>query len=1267
MVDKIKIFSYNVNGMVNDLKRRKIYGLLRLHKADIILLQETHCTESTARFWKSEWGGEMYYSNATSASGGVMLLLCKGFDGVVNHVEIDNNGRMIIAEIVIEQVSYVIANIYAPNEDNPDFFVYVKDIIDSFDNRFIIWTGDFNTVLDVTKDRLNSAFNNVKAQQSIKTAMTELDLCDVWRTLNPDERQYTWSRAGSKSRIDMILLSASMLNMVVQCDILYNPISDHNPLLLLLKITDQIRGQGLWKLNTSHLSNIQFLKELNIKVDEVLNITCCVDPCEKWEFLKLQIRTFCIVKSKEITAKRNAELIELMDKSKELNLLINQDPTSRHLASQLERVEQQIESIMLKKAQGAKLRCKTKWYEEGQRSSKYFFSLEKANAIKKQMHALKKNDGTVVTSQQGILQEQVRFYQELYTSNKEVNFALQDYNLDSILTEHQKAELEKEISLDELSTAVQTMPNNKTPGCDGLPIEIYKVLWPKIKEVYFEAVKSSVKNTKLMPSARKGVITLMPKIDRNILLLKNWRSLTMLNVDYKIVAKALASRMKTVLPDVIDKDQTGFMRGRNISTNIRKYMEVIEYCKITKTPAIAMSIDFEKCFDLLEHESILQIMHLYNFGPKFINMVRMLFTQFQSCIQSNGHISEFFPITRSTFQGSPISSFLFLLCGQLFSSMIKRNARILGIPIHGSECIISQFADDTDLFLLFDQLTLTEIEKVFHTIYVNIGIKVNYDKTLIYRLGSIVNSNAKLYTRKPFNWTNAPPNVLGINFVEYDDKNNVTAFFVDLIQKSKDIMNLWQNRYLSLSGKVLIVNTLIASLFVYKMTVLPNVKYALIQQFETIVREYIGKGNIARISLSQLQLPRGQGGLRLVDLFKRQMALKAQWVVIVYNDPFWQSIAYSYLNPSLGERIWQCNISTEKINQVVPGHSFWSQVLYAWCMYNFHTPLNAQQIQGQVIWYNSHILVDSKMLFNLQAWNSGLIYIADLIDQQGLFKSYEQVVSEYGNVLSWYEHIQIIFAIPFNWKQQLVSLPFRDPEYNDQYFKACQMGKITQLVYSKLISDPNKITDKCVVWERRLNITINVKEFHKMFSNIIKPTISTKLRDFQFRLLHNVIVTNHNLFTWKLRDDDRCTFCADSKEHTLHLFCQCRVVSAIWNEIRDRIISNAPIEVQNILDWSESNKIFNLVHPKPGHIVNMIILITKQYIYRCRCFGKLPVFEVLNAEIQNIQKIEYTIAKDKGKLQYFYEKWSQLYSDMVMSDQEAQNQRIFIDQYLNQM
>lgn len=204
----------------------------------------------------------------------------------------------------------------------------------------------------------------------------------------------------------------------------------------------------------------------------------------------------------------------------------------------------------------------------------------------------------------------------------------------------------------------------------------------------------------------------------------------------------------------------------------------------------------------------------------------MLLHNFESCIVSNGHVSEHFPITRSIQQGSPISSLLFLVTGQLLNSMLKSNDKIQGVKIDDQEYLISQFADDTDLYLMFDQETFNQVVEVFNKLENNIGLKVNYDKTSIYRMGSLENTNAQLYTMRVFQWVNNPPNILGVNLVEYTDTKAILSNFQGIMDKVEAVINNWQNRNLTLSGKIVLINSLIASLFVYKMSVLPNVPYS---------------------------------------------------------------------------------------------------------------------------------------------------------------------------------------------------------------------------------------------------------------------------------------------------------------------------------------------------------------------------------------------------------------------------------------------------------
>ena len=119
--------------------------------------------------------------------------------------------------------------------------------------------------------------------------------------------------------------------------------------------------------------------------------------------------------------------------------------------------------------------------------------------------------------------------------------------------------------------ALKNMNSDKSPGTDhdGLPCEFYKVSWNDLAEILINYLNYSYEIEKLSVPQRRGIIKLMPKKDAELKLIKNWRSLTLLNCDSKIATKAIASRIKTVIPKLISDDQTGFIKGRFIGENIR--------------------------------------------------------------------------------------------------------------------------------------------------------------------------------------------------------------------------------------------------------------------------------------------------------------------------------------------------------------------------------------------------------------------------------------------------------------------------------------------------------------------------------------------------------------------------------------------------------------------------------------------------------------------------------------------------------------------------
>ena len=178
-----------------------------------------------------------------------------------------------------------------------------------------------------------------------------------------------------------------------------------------------------------------------------------------------------------------------------------------------------------------------------------------------------------------------------------------------------------------------------------------------------------------------------------------------MKTDFKILAKLLAGRITPLLDELIHPCQTGFMANRNISHNIRKMIDIINFGE-EDVEALIISLDFEKAFDKVKHKSIEGTLKYFNFGPKFIAWVMLLYVDFQAGTINSGQISNWFVLMRGLYQGNPLSSTIFILIVEIMGHLIRSNDKIKGICILDHEFKIIQFADDTNLFLIFKQETL---------------------------------------------------------------------------------------------------------------------------------------------------------------------------------------------------------------------------------------------------------------------------------------------------------------------------------------------------------------------------------------------------------------------------------------------------------------------------------------------------------------------------------------------------------------------------------
>ena len=361
------------------------------------------------------------------------------------------------------------------------------------------------------------------------------------------------------------------------------------------------------------------------------------------------------------------------------------------------------------------------------------------------------------------------------------------------------------------------MENNKSHGNDGLPAEFYKVFWRDINVLYLNAINFGHKIGKLSISQRRGIIKLIPKKSRILQLLKNWRPITLLNCDYKIATKAIANRLKTVLSTLISNDQTGFLQGRSISENARLIEGILRYSDFENIPGLLLFVDFEKALDTLEWRFVEKVFTCYNFGPSFITWIKTFYNDIQSTIFNNGWSSGFFNLERGVRQGCPLSPYVFILCAEILSSAIRRDKEIKGIKITKTECKITQYADDTTLFLDGSNLSLKASLLTFERFGKISGLKMNNSKTEAMWIGKSKDRTDILFPEKKLTWSASSVKALGVYFSTSEDQSMIQNH-EEKINKIKELCDCWSVRRLTLLGKITVVKSLLASQLVYTLT-----------------------------------------------------------------------------------------------------------------------------------------------------------------------------------------------------------------------------------------------------------------------------------------------------------------------------------------------------------------------------------------------------------------------------------------------------------------
>merc|ERR1711884_796002 len=114
-----------------------------------------------------------------------------------------------------------------------------------------------------------------------------------------------------------------------------------------------------------------------------------------------------------------------------------------------------------------------------------------------------------------------------------------------------------------MGEALFKMNNHSSPGSDGYTAAFLKFFWKDLKDIVSGSLKEGLTKGELAYEQREGLLILLPKKDKDLLEIENFRPISLLNVDYKILTKCLTNRLQKVLEKIIDPEQNGFIKGRN--------------------------------------------------------------------------------------------------------------------------------------------------------------------------------------------------------------------------------------------------------------------------------------------------------------------------------------------------------------------------------------------------------------------------------------------------------------------------------------------------------------------------------------------------------------------------------------------------------------------------------------------------------------------------------------------------------------------------------
>lgn len=889
-MDTLNIASLNINGI-----SKKIHHIIKFFKENkihILALQETHrCinkhVETLDQFNLKLFRNTPSFEDPVYT--GTAFIVDKNLTIEMEDSPLIKN-RAQILKIKDDALSYEtisIYNIYAPqgvSAEKTRFFETIYAELNSTTGPIIL-LGDFNNTLKVI-DNKNKINTSTADKKILIKALSEHQLSDLFREFHPLEKVFTKESRNYGTRIDRIYGSESILRQTKDAFHIHISFSDHKNCPVIKMKTKENKQtirkkcdprKGIWKLNISLLKE----KEYNKLIIDIISKSFKYkleyqDPLKRWDYFKSKVKKATISYAIEKVKNKRKVINEYEQK---LHPTDNLEEHLCKIVEEKERLQYEIDKLYLSSKHGARIRAQIPHIEQSEKPTKEFFKAEQAKQSKNKLQNLKLPNGNITNDPDEMSKVVKDHYDNLWASQSVTDHQLLNATLRNLEyhTSNYNEQIYKQKSLiqsSDLHDALKTTKNEKSPGLDGIPYEFYKTFWNLLKYPFTEVVNNIYLCGELTLSMKSALVTLIPK-KGNLSEIKNWRPVSLLNTDYKILSKTLASKLKNTLTSRISEEQKCGVPGRRMEEIHLNIAAVLSDSLRKKKAVIIMAIDQAKAFDKVSQDFLFKSMEALKVDKTLISWTKILYNKCQSQIQINKElITQPIPIRSGIRQGCPLSMLLYIIGAEILNKMIKQHKNITAYKIGSEKITLQQYADDTS-FILNTPNQIEYIYEVLQKYELISGLCINKEKTE----ALIINDEDKNYIRDKYPEIKITDNIklLGIHF----NKDMKPMSWDSVIYHIKSILRDHENRKISIIGKNIIVNSLIVPhiLKIARVYLIPN---HIKKKLDNIIYSFLWKPySSEQIKRTALQSKKSEGGIQSISSQSIEMAALLERLIIV--------------------------------------------------------------------------------------------------------------------------------------------------------------------------------------------------------------------------------------------------------------------------------------------------------------------------------------------------------------------------------------------------